>query len=232
MTIKVIGAGFGRTGTYSTSKALSHLGFPSYHMFEVLDRRKNPGHLDFWHRVANAPAGIQHDWDTVFHDYAATVDNPGCCVWRELVNAYPDAKILLTVHPGGVEAWYESTIRTVYFTESWQFRLLIAAIPVARKFADMAHKLVWHRSHQDTMSDRAAAIAHYQRHIEDVTATVPPEKLLVFSVDQGWTPLCNFLDVPVPETTFPNLNSRTAIRLRAFRCWIENIQLIAARPMI
>ncbi len=125
MTLKVIGAGFGRTGTLSTYTALNKLGFPCYHMFEVIENKANKTHLDFWRGVANTPAGTKHDWDQVFAKYTAAVDNPACCVWRELLTAYPDAKVLLTLHPKGPEAWYESTIDTIYFTENrWQFKLL------------------------------------------------------------------------------------------------------------
>ena len=61
MTLKIIDVGFGRTGTNSTYQALNQLGFPCYHMFEVIGNKANKGHLDFWRKVANAPAGMQHD---------------------------------------------------------------------------------------------------------------------------------------------------------------------------
>jgi len=211
--VKVIGAGFGRTGTLSTQAALNQLGFPCYHMFEVVRNKANKSHLDFWRKVANSPAGMQHDWRQVFAKYTATVDNPACCVWRELMQAYPDAKVLLTVHPRGPEAWYESTIDTIYFTENmWQFEVLRAVTPFGRKFGDMTRKLVWQRSHGGTMDNRDKAIAHYKQHIEDVKAAVPPGRLLVFSVDQGWKPLCDFLEVPIPPTPFPNVNDRAEIK--------------------
>ncbi|MGA8262757.1 MAG: sulfotransferase family protein [Arenicellales bacterium] len=213
MALKIIGAGFGRTGTLSVYTALRQLGFPCYHMFEVLENKDNKSHLDFWRKVANSEPGAQHDWEQVFAKYTATVDNPACCVWRELMAAYPDAKVLLTVHPRGAEAWYESTMDTIYFTETmWQFKVLELTTPFGRKFGDMSRKLIWQRSHQGTMEDRDRAIAHYHRHIEDVKAAVPADRLLVFSVDQGWEPLCRFLDVPVPQEPFPNLNDRPAIK--------------------
>ncbi len=77
MSLKIIGAGFGRTGTLSTFNALNTLGYPCYHMFEVIENKENKSHLDFWNRVANAGEGQQHDWNEVFEKYTATVDNPG-----------------------------------------------------------------------------------------------------------------------------------------------------------
>ena len=217
MALELIGAGFGRTGTMSTYTALRELGLPCYHMVEVLNHKANGHHLDFWCRVADSAPGTAQPWEDVFKNYRAALDNPACCVWRELMIAYPNAKVLLTLHPKGAEAWYESTMETIYFTETlWQFKVLEWFTPFGRKFGAMSRQLIWQRSHRGTMTDRAAAIAHYQRHIEDVTAAVPPERLLVYSADQGWEPLCALLGVPVPETPFPNVNDRPTIQ-RAIR---------------
>jgi hypothetical protein len=213
MTLKIIGAGFGRTGTASTCAALSQLGLPCYHMYEVIENKANKGHLDFWNNVANTPADTPHDWNRVFANYTAVVDNPAACVWRQLLEAYPDAKVLLTLHPKGADAWYESTIDTIYFTRSnWQFRLLSWFAPFPRKMRSMCNKLIWERAHRGTVADRGKALAHYHDHIEKVKAAVPPEKLLIYSVDQGWEPLCRFLGMPVPAAPFPNTNDRAAIK--------------------
>lgn len=213
MAMKIIGAGFGRTGTWSTFAALNQLGFPCYHMQEVILNKANKSHLSFWRKVANSPPGAQQDWDQAFARYTATVDNPGCCVWRELLAAYPDAKVLLTLHPRGAEAWYESTIDTIYFTESmWQFKVLKWLTPFGWNFGDMSHKLIWQRSLQGTMADKAKAIARYNAHVDEVKAAVPPNKLLIFQVSQGWAPLCAFLGVEQPKTDFPNLNDRASIK--------------------
>ena len=213
MSLKIIGTGYGRTGTLSTYTALKQLGYPCYHMFEVIENKENKDHLDFWNKVAEAPAGVQHDWEKVLANYTAVVDNPTCCVWRELMEAYPDAKVLHTLHPRGAEGWYESTIDTIYFTENnWQFRFLALFAPFPKKMGNMCRKLIWQRSHRNTMENKQAAIALYHAHLEEVKAAVPADRLLVFSVDQGWEPLCNFLGEPVPDMPFPNVNDRAAIK--------------------
>lgn len=235
MTLKIIGAGFGRTGTSSLYSALNQLGYPCYHMVEVLENPANKTHLDFWVKVANDPPGTQQDWEAVFAGYTATVDNPTSCVWRELMVAYPEAKVILTTHPGGPEAWYRSTVNTVYFTETmWQFRLLAKLVPFFRKMGEMAGKLIWRRSHKNTMPDRDAAIALYQQHIQDVIDEVSPDRLLVFSVDQGWQPLCDFLGESVPETPFPNVNDsaeyqqrKRKVKLAAFAVIVFGVALVA-----
>lgn len=213
MSLKIIGAGFGRTGTLSTCTALNSLGYPYYHMFEIIENKENKGHLEFWNDVANAPAGEQHNWDQVFKKYTATVDNPGCCVWRELLEAYPEAKVLVTLHPRGPEAWYESTMDTIYFTESmWQFKFLRLFTPFAKKMGNMTSRLIWQRSHKGTMENKEAAIARYNEHIEEIKAAVPADRLLIFKVTEGWEPLCEFLGEEVPEVEFPNVNDREEIK--------------------
>jgi len=213
MGLKVIGAGFGRTGTWSMFAALNQLGFPCYHMQEVLLNKANASHLGFWYEVANSPPGTQHPWEEVFAKYIATVDNPGCCVWRELLAAYPDAKVIVTLHPRGAKAWYDSTIDTIYFTETlWQWKILEWLTPFGRKLGAMSRKLIWQRSLQGTMADETRAIARYHAHIEEIKAAVPPEKLLIFQVSEGWGPLCKFLGVPEPANGFPNLNDRASIK--------------------
>lgn len=213
MALKIIGAGFGRTGTLSIYSALNQLGFPCYHMYEVLEKKENKSHVDFWLKVAKAEPGTQHDWEQIFSKYKAALDNPACCVWHELMSAYPDAKVLLTVHPGGAQAWYESSMSTIYpMVYMWQFKVLEFATSHARKLGTMIRKLVWQRSLKGTMHDRDKAIACYHQHIDHVKASVPEDRLLLFSVDQGWKPLCEFLGVPVPESEFPNLNDREAFK--------------------
>ena len=77
MTLEVIGAGFGRTGTLSLKAALERLEFgPCYHMMEVA---QNPRHAREWDRVAD---GSRDRWDDLFDGYAATVDWPACRYWR------------------------------------------------------------------------------------------------------------------------------------------------------
>ena len=209
MPLELIGAGYGRTGTLSVYTALNQLGFPCYHMFEVMKAR----HVPFWHKVANMPPGTPHAWETVFANYKAAVDFPASCVWRELLDAYPNARVLLTFHPKGPGAWYDSAIETIYQASgSWHARVLWLLVPASRKFGDMLDKLIWQRTLKGTMPNRSKALAQYEAHMAEVKASVPPERLLVYSVDQGWAPLCAFLGVPVPDTPFPNVNDRASMK--------------------
>lgn len=206
MALQIIGAGYGRTGTKSLYTALNQLGFPCYHMEEVIGNKKNKSHLDFWFQVANGEPGQQFEWERVFANYTATVDFPASCVWKELMERYPDAKVILTSHPKGAEGWYKSAIGTIYTIENmWQFKVLKLFTSFARKF-DRVGKLVWQRSLKGTMEDQLKALAQYEAHLSEVREFVPSDKLLDYSVTQGWKPLCEFLEVAVPETEFPKVN--------------------------
>lgn len=203
MGLDVIGAGFGRTGTFSLRKALNTLGFPCYHMMDVLFDPAHKSDVDFWLEVAEDPARAARDWSRVFADVTATVDYPACAAWRGLVAANPQAKVIATLHPRGAEAWYDSTRKTIYAGTG-----LDAGSRFGAKINAMMDRLVWHGMLQDTMEDRARAIARHDAHLQELRAELPAERLLVFSVDQGWGPLCRFLQVPEPTEDFPNVNER------------------------
>ena len=220
MPLKIIGAGYGRTGTYSTHLALNQLGFPCYHMVELLQHAKKKAHFEFWQEVATSSEGSQHDWEQVYGHYSAAVDNPTCCVWRELADAYPDAKVLLTLHPKGAEMWYESYMDTIY-DRSWLFGIFNLIPRFSRRSRDMRY-LIETRSLGGKIENREAAIAQYEKRIEDVKSAVSADRLLIFSADQGWEPLCKFLEVDVPDFPFPKANERhdTKRQIRAAKIQI------------
>jgi hypothetical protein len=89
--MRVIGAGFARTGTLSLCTALETLGFgPCYHMRDVMgDGRR----VRQWLGIARgAPAA----WGEVFAGYHSAVDWPVAAYWRPLADAFPRTKVILT----------------------------------------------------------------------------------------------------------------------------------------
>jgi hypothetical protein len=220
--MRVIGAGFGRTGTLSLKRALEDLGFgPTYHMQEVMRR---PAHVDRWWTYARTG---EAGWDALFADHGSGVDFPVSCAWEELAAHYPDAKVVLTVRDP--QRWWESTATTIYRTRGafapWVPRL----VPPVRRWLEMVDVLVWDGLFDGRFEDRAHAVAVFERHIEHVRATCPPERLLVFDVAEGWAPLCAFLDVPVPPQPFPRLNDAKVVRraLTAVRYGTRALPLLA-----
>lgn len=199
MGLDVIGAGFGRTGTLSLKTALERLGFAGcYHMFEVF---AHPEHADTWTRAARGEAV---DWASLMAGYRATVDWPACEFWRQLLDAFPDAKVLLSVRPA--DRWYESFHETIE-------RVLTMPRPggdagAFSAIAEMGDVTVLQRSFAGRVGDRDHVIACFERHNDEVRQSVPPDRLLEFDVTEGWEPLCAFLGVPVPGDPFPNVNDR------------------------
>ena len=207
MTIRLIGAGFGRTGTTSIKAALEELGFGKcYHMIEVMT---HPAHVGVW---SGALAGQPVDWRAFLADYQAIVDWPGCTLYQELMAVYPEAKVLLTVRDP--EAGYESTCSTIYRLPRSPFmRTLRLFVPHFRRFFRMNDQFIWQGTFGGNFEDRQQAIATFQAHIEAVKQAVPAERLLVYDVRDGWEPLCAFLNVPAPpDKPFPRLNDTATMR--------------------
>ncbi|HEY9879292.1 MAG TPA: sulfotransferase family protein [Leptolyngbyaceae cyanobacterium] len=197
MSLSVIGAGFGRTGTLSLKAALEMLGYgPCYHMIEVF---AHPEHIDLW----NAATDGEFHWDEIFDGFRAAVDWPACAFWQPLLEYYPDAKVILTVRDPN--RWYESALQTIYGATHRNPAADTPPIFIAQRA--MAGKLVWERTFGGRFDDRDHAIAVFNAHNEAVKAAVPANRLLVFEARQGWEPLCTFLGCPVPDAPFPNVNS-------------------------
>ena len=198
MTLKLIGAGFGRTGTLSLKAALEAIGHgPCHHMLEVFMNQKQAPVF------AAAARGESVDWDALLGSYASLVDWPGAHFWRELAIHFPDAKVLLSHRDP--EKWYSSFADTIMKVMSVEPSEDTPAETVA--VMQMAKLIVSDKTFGGKL-DKESAIAVYEAHNETVKRTIPPERLLVFDVAEGWEPLCKFLGVPVPETDFPRTNSR------------------------
>lgn len=208
--MKVIGVGFGRTGTRSLKEALEELGFePCYHMIEAL---QSASHKKMWIAAAE---GYQINWHRMLSGYEAAVDWPVAHFWRELVAAYPDAKVILTTRDPW--PWYSSARETIYPLSRIPGPVTELLVPVLRNLRRVTDLTIWQGTFGGRFEDAEHAIDVYQRHHREVVAALPPDRLLVFDVRDGWKPLCDFLGVPPPEgTAFPHANERreqtTAIR--------------------
>lgn len=204
MPLKVLGAGFGRTGTNSLKLALEQLGFgPCHHMFEVRD---NPRQLPFWQAAARGEA---MDWDAVFAEYNASVDWPSARFWREIADHFADAKVLLSVRPA--ESWFKSVHSTIY-PSMMKRKDDPPGVNLDRR--NMAFEIVVNQTFDGRLEDKAHALGVYEAHIAEVQRTIAPERLLTFDVAEGWEPLCAFLEVPVPDAPFPRTNSTEEFQAR------------------
>jgi sulfotransferase family protein len=200
MTLRVVGAGLGRTGTHSLKLALEQLlGAPCYHMAEVFG---HPEHVPLWDQ---ATRGVMPDWDALFDGYAAAVDWPMAAFWREIADAYPDALILLSVRDA--DSWWESANATIF-----QATQRMSADPSMREWHEMVLRL-FQRLGAD-ISDEAAIKAAYLRHNDEVRRTAPKDRLLEWQPADGWQPICDALGVAVPDEPFPLTNTTEEFRAR------------------
>ena len=206
--MEIIGAGFGRTGTRSLKTALEELGFgPCYHMVEVFGHLE---HADVWQAAwRGEPVG----WEGLLGDYRAAVDWPACTFYGELMERYPDAKVLLSVRDP--ERWYESVRNTIFelssFNSGLGFSRVVFAVVTLFAFGrssrgNPVENIIWEGTFDRRFENKAYAIGVFEKHNEEVKRRVPPERLLVYEVRKGWGPLCEFLGVPEPEVPFPRLN--------------------------
>jgi hypothetical protein len=204
LTLKVVGAGFGRTGTNSLKLALEQLGFgPCHHMFEV---GANPGQVPYWQAAAR---GDMPDWDEVFEGYNASVDWPSSRFWREISTHYPEAKVLLSVRP--FESWFKSIHATIYPNLKNRANLEPG---IVRDRRDMAYEIVVEQTFGGDLENIDHARTVFEAHIAEVHRTIAPDRLLTYDVAEGWTPLCAFLGVSVPDTPFPRTNSTGEFQAR------------------
>jgi hypothetical protein len=190
MTLRIVGAGLGRTGTLSLKLALEKLlGAPCYHMMEVF---AHPEHVEPWHAAAR---GDMPDWKALFAGYAAAVDWPAAAFWPEISAAFPDAIVLLSVRDP--ESWWQSASTTIFPTSKEQagtpWHAMVEAMFRSRFTAEL--------------ENREACIAAFERHNARVRASVPPQRLLEWKAADGWTPLCNALGLAIPAEAFPKVNT-------------------------
>jgi hypothetical protein len=199
MTLRVIGAGLGRTGTTSLKLALEELlAAPCYHMVEV---RERPGDPHVW---AEAYQGRTPEWDTFFAGYDATVDWPAAPFWPELSAVFPDAIILLSTRDAA--SWWKSASTTIFPA-------------LATYFAPDAPDDAWTGMGRGMMTSftpqwqaEAGAKAAYLAYNEQVRATAPADRLVEWRPSDGWDPICAALGVEVPDHPFPHLNTTAETR--------------------
>ena len=212
--MKVIGAGLPRTATTTQMFALEQLDCcPCYHMRDLLVDLE--GGLPLWERVAEGTP----DWEAIFGTARSTVDWPAARYYRELMDYYPEAKVLLSVRGG--EEWALSMQQTVWgiFHGDTVIHHLCEARAVLDALWQRYMKLMRHMTWDDGVgalagdsSTTEGLIAVMERWNESVEASVPAERLLVWNPREGWGPLCEFLEAPVPSESLPRLNDTDSFR--------------------
>jgi hypothetical protein len=194
--MQVIGAGVGRTGTFSLKLAINRLGFgPCHHMEAVMANM--PVQVPLW----SDALGGRADWRAIYDGFGSAVDWPTASFFRELAGAYPDAKFILTHRDP--QTWADSFGETIHKA----LDMRDGAPPDKKAWLEMAYGVIAGCGFPAGL-DRDSLAAAFIAHNEAVKATIPAGRLLVYQVKEGWEPLCAFLDVPVPDEPFPRTNDR------------------------
>jgi hypothetical protein len=196
MSLSIVGAGLGRTGTLSLKMAIELLNLgPCCHMSTVLS---DPAAPRLWERAFDRQ---QVDWDEIFKGYKATVDFPACLFYRELSEKYPNAKVILSVRDA--DAWFKSTQATILSKDGLEVLRGFRTWPLIEKMNASVFGSDFH--------DRDVLISAFERHNAEVQESIPASRLLVYEVKQGWGPLCEFLGCSTPQAAFPRVNAQTDV---------------------
>lgn len=194
MTLKVIGAGFGRTGTESLKRALEILGLgPTHHMYEILD---NDIQRADWNAFVN---GANPDWPTLFNGYGSAVDWPSAAFWRETMAFYPEAKVVLTHRPA--EEWWNSFSNTI-----------LQALQSGKDVGGLATKVITEGVFGGRINKKDHVISVYNASIKAVRNEVPADRLIDLPLGSGWAPLSNGLGLPEPNVPYPDGNTKAGFR--------------------
>ena len=204
VSLKVIGAGFGRTGTYSLKLALDILGFgPCHHMYEI---RNNLGLLPDWSAVAR---GATPNWDKMFSGFNAQVDWPGAAYWKELSQHFPKAKVILTTRDP--DEWFDSMQKTIAPSVASRGTHKDA---FQNDIGELVYETALKPIFNDRLDDRSFCTERFRKHIAEVRGMIAPDRLLEFDIRDGWQPLCDFLGVNPPKINFPISNSSSEFNSR------------------
>ena len=181
------------------------LGFPCYHMRDMMSDLATS--VPQWRKALEGDG----DWEEIFEGKESIVDWPGGYHWRELMDVYPDAKVLLSVRDA--DSWVRSmhnTIAAIWFGDNLMHHLAMAQYHVDPLYASWLDVLgdMWTKADimMASRGDADAMAAEMNRWNQEIIDTVPSERLLVWYPTDGWEPLCEFLEVPVPDGPVPNVN--------------------------
>ena len=208
--MEVLALGYSRTGTLSMRSALETLGYPNpYHFSSFYDNVRD---CDIWLELIAAKFEgkgevTKRQFDGLLGHCGAVTDMPCHLFAAELIDFYPDAKVVLVERE--IESWYRSWSAFLdnafdpilpflaRFDPYWMRRIVSVGIAGVDKQVGSAKGL---------KAAKARSKEEYRKHYALVRSLVPKDRLLEFQLSDGWGPLCEFLGKPVPESPFPHVN--------------------------
>lgn len=239
--MQVLCVGLCRSATESLQHALLTLGYDhTYHGWNMVFDQ--PSHIQEWNQLARKKlypeAGGDGDchisaeeFDAVMGHAVAVCDVPASLFASELVEAYPEAKVILNKRTD-LEKWRQSAIQSIVGTnEKFSWWLMT--------WWSVGFFWVWHVCHRLMLPNlfrcpdgtldsgiRRNGKWVYREHCNMIRGLVPADRLLEWSVEDGWEPLCKFLGKEVPKEDFPRVNDAAGFRQREIDCltmWTRQI---------
>ena len=202
--MKVICAGWGRTGTRSLKYALEYINKqPSYHMQNILLNKQD---AKKWHDLIFNDKK-NYDWENIYKGYGACLDFPSCNYYKELMEFYPDAKVILNLRDD--KSWVKSwNVLNNKILKSFTFRFIAKLPNTSFKLQKDIHNemiLGPRGAFQNSKTDEEK-MKRFNEWNQSVIDNVPKDRLLIYKASEGWEPICKFLNVDVPDIPFPYKN--------------------------
>lgn len=235
--MRVLVLGMCRTGTTSMSIALRKLGYTPHQMREVL---VNPRELELWQEAINttllptqdrpnaqrnlAPYG-KPEFDKLLADYDTVMDLPGCVFAPQLIEAYPDAKVILTTRD--YASWEKSMQHSIWCLCTWWLFAFVRYLNISKlaPLTRLMHSVF--RVHNGNTYGGPKTQKAYDEHYQTVRSLVPKDRLLEIDPDKiSWEPLCQFLGNEVPGESFPRTAEEQAMRQYLTKAWWSIVELI------
>lgn len=256
--MRILVLGCSRTGTSSLRLALSQLGYRTFHMHDMISKPKK--YFPFWINALKQKFGnnsayrsqplTRENLDTYLGDFDAVSDVPVILFAEELLQAYPEAKVILTTRDA--EKWVDSMCRTIWYVHTWSYFDWFAPFVPLIRFWRTCDKLAWdafinsspiheHPQLEPQRSDldryaspsyREQAIVQFNDHNEWIRRKVPKDNILEFKPQDGWKPLCSFLEVDVPEDAYPRIWEGDELVRAASMLWYAGAAATALQTIV
>ena len=229
--MRVLVLGMCRTGTTSIAIALRKLGYTSHQMRDVLAK---PSELALWEEAVNVtllpsqdrPANQRkmepygkEEFDKLLANYDAVMDLPGCVFASQLIEAYPDAKVILTKRK--YEDWEQSMQESIWCLDTWRLFTICRQLNLTQlaPLMRLVHSVF--QAHSNNNYGGPAAKAAFNKHYDTVRSLVPKDRLLELDTDEdlSWEPLCDFLGKEVLKESFPRASEEKAMRKGLENAW-------------
>lgn len=208
--MEILALGVSRSGTDSLKRALEQLGYD--HTYHGWDAIEDPEQLVFWYQALNAKFRggkkfTRDDWDRMLGNCRAVSDLPAILFAEELIEAYPEARVILSTRD--VDSWYQSVLTTFEpMVRDWPARFGHFFHPVVFQYEIFI--IIYYCFFRGSPRKNGKAI--YAEHNDMIRRLVPKERLLEYHVREGWEPLCNWLGKDIPSKEMPNGNSSVEFR--------------------